>query len=149
MLLSIALIMLFGLVAGTIFKRMRLPYIIGMLAAGIILGPYVLNLLDDSILNISADLRQIALIVILAKAGLTLDINDLKRVGRPAVLLCFLPATMEIIAYLLFAPGLMGISLLEAGIIGAVMGRCHPRSLCRLCLNLSMKDGGQKKEFRR
>ncbi|MCH1984118.1 cation:proton antiporter [Ruminococcus sp. OA3] len=126
MLLSIALIMLLGLMAGTIFKRLRLPYIIGMLAAGIILGPYVLNLLDDSILDMSADLRQIALIIILAKAGLTLDINDLKRVGRPAVLLCFLPATMEIIAYLLFAPRLMGISLLEAGIIGAEMGAVSP-----------------------
>ena len=145
MLLSIALIMLFGLMAGTIFKRMRLPYIIGMLAAGIILGPYVLNLLDDSILNISADLRQIALIVILAKAGLTLDINDLKRVGRPAVLLCFLPATMEIIAYLLFAPGLMGISLLEAGIIGAVMGAVSPAIIVPSMSKLIDEGWGQKR----
>lgn len=145
MLLSIALIMLFGLMAGTIFKRMRLPYIIGMLAAGIILGPYVLNLLDDSILNISADLRQIALIVILAKAGLTLDINDLKRVGRPAVLLCFLPATMEIIAYLLFAPGLMGISLLEAGIIGAVMGAVSPAIIVPSMSKLIDEGWGTKK----
>lgn len=145
MLLSIALIMLFGLVAGTIFKRMRLPYIIGMLAAGIILGPYVLNLLDDSILNISSDLRQIALIVILAKAGLTLDINDLKRVGRPAVLLCFLPATMEIIAYLLFAPGLMGISLLEAGIIGAVMGAVSPAIIVPSMSKLIDEGWGTKK----
>ena len=105
MLLSIALIMLFGLMAGTIFKRMRLPYIIGMLAAGIILGPYVLNLLDDSILNISADLRQIALIVILAKAGLTLDINDLKRVGRPAVLLCFCPRQWRLSHICCLRPG--------------------------------------------
>jgi NhaP-type Na+/H+ or K+/H+ antiporter len=126
MLLSIALIMLFGMFAGTIFKKIRLPYIIGMLVVGILLGPYVLDLLDDSILNISGDLRQIALIIILMKAGLTLDIGDLKRVGRPAVLLCFLPATMEIIAYLLLAPKLMGISLLEAGIIGAVMGAVSP-----------------------
>lgn len=126
MLLSIALIMLFGLFAGNIFKKIRLPYIIGMLVVGILLGPYVLDLLDESILNISGDLRQIALIIILMKAGLTLDISDLKRVGRPAVLLCFLPATMEIIAYLLLAPKLMGISLLEAGIIGAVMGAVSP-----------------------
>lgn len=145
MLLSIALIMLFGLFAGTIFKKIRLPYIIGMLVVGILLGPYVLDLLDESILNISGDLRQIALIIILMKAGLTLDISDLKRVGRPAVLLCFLPATMEIIAYLLLAPKLMGISLLEAGIIGAVMGAVSPAVIVPAMTKLIDQGWGTEK----
>lgn len=126
MLFSIALILLAGLLFGELFRKIRIPYIIGMLLTGILFGPYVFNLFDSSILSISGDLREIALIIILAKAGLTLDLDDLKRVGRPAVLMCFVPATLEIIAFLLFAPKLMGVSLIEAAILGAVMGAVSP-----------------------
>lgn len=104
MLLSIALIMLIGMASGYICRRLKLPGLLGMIITGIILGPYVLDLIDPSILNISADLRKIALIIILTRAGLTLDINDLKRVGRPAILMCFVPATFELAGMLLLAP---------------------------------------------
>ena len=105
---------------------LRLPRIIGMLFTGILLGPYVLGLLDPSILAISADLRQMALIIILIKAGLSLDLGDLRRVGRPAVLMSFLPASFEILAYILFAPMLLGITRLEAAVMGAVLGAVSP-----------------------
>lgn len=126
MLLSIGLIILSGLIMGWIFSKLQLPRIIGMLIAGIILGPNLLNLLDPSVTNISGDLRKIALIIIIAKAGLSLNISDLKRIGRPAVMLCFVPATFEIIAFLLFAPAIMGVSILQAAILGAVMGAVSP-----------------------
>lgn len=145
MLQSIAWIMLFGLLAGAVFKRMGLPHIIGMLFTGILLGPYALDLLDGSILGISGDLRQIALIIILVKAGLTLDLQDLKKVGRPALLLCFLPASMEIVAYLLAAPKLLGVSLLEAGIIGAVMGAVSPAVVVPAMSKLIDEGWGTKK----
>lgn len=101
MLFSLALIFLCGMLLGGIFTKLKLPALLGMLLTGIILGPYVLNLLDPSILNISEDLRQIALIIILTRAGLNLDIEDLKKVGRPAFLMCFIPATFEIIGILI------------------------------------------------
>lgn len=126
MLLSIGLIILSGLIMGWIFSKLQLPRIIGMLITGIILGPNLLNLLDPSVTNISGDLRKIALIIIIAKAGLSLNISDLKRIGRPAVMLCFVPATFEIIAFLLFAPAIMGVSILQAAILGAVMGAVSP-----------------------
>ena len=126
MLFSIALIILLGLLSKVIFSKIRLPYIIGMLFIGALLGQYGFNILDPNINLISADLREIALIIILMKAGLSLDIADLKKVGRPAVLLSFLPASFEILAYLIIAPKLIGISLLEAGIIGSVMGAVSP-----------------------
>lgn len=126
MLLTVSLIILAGLSFGWLASRIHLPYIVGMIAAGIVLGPYVLNIMDPSVLNISGDLRKIALIIIIVKAGLSLDIRDLKRIGRPAVLLCFLPATFEIIGFLLFAPLLMHVTLLQAGILGAVMGAVSP-----------------------
>lgn len=126
MLTSIALIMLCGLLMGGLAKKLRLPPVIGMLVTGVILGPSALNLLDGSILGISADLRKIALIIILLKAGLGLDIGVLKKVGRPALLLCFLPASFEILGWVLLAPRLLGITVLEAGIIGAVMGAVSP-----------------------
>ena len=111
MLPSLALIILVGLALAALCQTIRLPRIIGMLFTGILLGPYVLNLLDDSILGISADLRQIALLIILLKAGLSLNLTDLKKVGRPAVLMSCLPASCEILAFLLFAPALMGTPL--------------------------------------
>ena len=110
MLTSLALIFLTGLLLASLFEKLKLPRIIGMLLAGILLGPYVLNLLDDSVLSISSDLRQMALIIILIKAGLSLNLSDLKKVGRPAILMSFVPATFEIIGYVLLAPTLLGIS---------------------------------------
>ncbi len=126
MLLSLALIFLCGLLLGSVFEKLKLPRLLGMLLVGILLGPHVLDLLDGSILSISSEVREIALIIILVKAGLSLDINDLKKVGRPAVMMCFVPATLEIIAFLIFGPALLYVSLLEAGIIGAVMGAVSP-----------------------
>ena len=117
MLTSLALIFLAGLAMAALCSLLRLPRIIGMLFTGILLGHYVLGLLDPSILSISADLRQMALIIILIKAGLSLDLGDLRRVGRPAVLMSFLPASFEILAYILFAPMLLGITRLEAAVV--------------------------------
>lgn len=126
MLPSLALIILVGLALAALCQTIRLPRIIGMLFTGILLGPYVLNLLDDSILGISADLRQIALLIILLKAGLSLNLADLKKVGRPAVLMSCLPASCEILAFVLFAPVLLGINRLEAAVMGAVLAAVSP-----------------------
>lgn len=126
MLPSLALIILVGLALAALCQYIRLPRIIGMLFTGILLGPYVLNLLDDSILGISADLRQIALLIILLKAGLSLNLADLKKVGRPAVLMSCLPASCEILAFLLFAPALLGINRLEAAVMGSVLAAVSP-----------------------
>jgi NhaP-type Na+/H+ or K+/H+ antiporter len=126
MLTSLALIFLFGLLFSELFKKLHLPGLLGMLLTGILLGPYALNLLDGSILTISADLRQVALIIILMRAGLSLDIKDLKRVGRPSVLMCFVPACFELIGMILLAPKLLGISVLEAAVMGAVVAAVSP-----------------------
>lgn len=126
MLTSLALIFLAGLAMATICQQLRLPRIIGMLATGILLGPYALNLLDESILSISADLRQMALIIILLKAGLSLDLDDLRRVGRPAILMSFVPASCEILGFLLLAPRLLHISLVEAAVMGSVLAAVSP-----------------------
>lgn len=126
MLLSIGLIILTGLLMGWVFSKLHLPRIIGMLIAGIILGPQVLNVLDTSVISMSGDLRKIALIIIIAKAGLSLNISDLRRIGRPAVMLCFIPATLELLAFVLFAPLIMDVTVLQAAILGAVMGAVSP-----------------------
>ena len=126
MILSLGLILIVGMIFAKIFDKLKLPRIIGMLITGIILGPQVLNLLDKNILNISSDLRTIALIVILLKAGLSLDIGDLKKVGRSAVLLSFLPASFEILSYAIFVPKLLGLNLVDGLLMGAVMGAVSP-----------------------
>ena len=126
MLASLSFIFIFGLAIAALFQRLKLPRIIGMLILGIILGPYVLHLLNSSILGISADLREIALIIILIKAGLSLDIQDLKKVGRPALLMSFIPALFEIIAFVCFAPLFLGVNRLEAAIIWAILGAVSP-----------------------
>ena len=110
MLTSIALILLLGLFMGWIFSKLKLPSLLGMIIVGIILSPHALNLIDESILGISADLRQIALVIILTRAGLSLDITDLKQVGRPAVLMCFVPACIEMLGPLYFAPLLLNVT---------------------------------------
>ena len=126
MLFSLTLIFLSGIILGSIFNRLKLPQLIGMLLTGIILGPFLLNLLDPKILSISADLRQIALIIILTRAGLNLDINDLKKVGRPAVLMCFVPATFEILGMIIFAPKFLDLGLLDSAILGTVIAAVSP-----------------------
>lgn len=126
MILSLGLILIVGMVFAKIFDKLKLPRIIGMLLTGIILGPQVLNLLDANILRISSDLRTIALIVILLKAGLSLDIGDLRKVGRSAVLLSFLPASFEILSYAIFVPKILGLNLIDGLLMGAVMAAVSP-----------------------
>ncbi|MEG0962361.1 MAG: cation:proton antiporter [Lachnospiraceae bacterium] len=140
MLLSLALIFLCGIILGGICTKLKLPSLLGMLITGILLGPYVLDLLDESILSISPDLRKIALIIILTRAGLNLDLADLKKVGRPAVLLCFVPACFEIIGMILLAPGLLGISILDAAIMGSVVAAVSPAVIVPKMLKL-MEEG--------
>lgn len=145
MLTSLALIFLVGLAMGAICQKLKLPRIIGMLGTGIVLGPYVLDFLDPSILSISAELRKMALIIILLKAGLSLDIQDLKRAGRPAILLSFVPATCEIIGYILVAPLLLGISRTEAAVMGAVLAAVSPAVVVPRMVNLMEKKYGTGK----
>ena len=126
MLLSISLILILGMFMGWICQKMKLPALLGMLLTGIILGPYGFNLLDGSILGISAELRKIALIIILTRAGLGLDLSGLKKIGRPAVLMCFVPASFELLGMILLAPKLMGLSVLEAAVMVAVLAAVSP-----------------------
>lgn len=126
MLTSLAFIFLVGLALAAVCQRLRLPRIIGMLFTGILLGPYVLNVLDPSILSISSDLRQMALIIILLKAGLSLNLADLKKVGRPAVMMACVPASCEILAFFLLAPAILGVNRIEAAVMGAVLGAVSP-----------------------
>ena len=147
MLTSLSLVFLLGMLLSRAFQKIRLPGLLGMLVTGMILGPYALNMLDGSILGISADLRQIALIIILTRAGLSLDIQDLKKVGRPAVLMCFVPACFEIMGMILLAPRLLGISVLDAAIMGAVVGAVSPAVIVPKMLNLMEKGYGVKKSI--
>ena len=145
MLTSLSLIFLVGLAMGAICSRLKLPRILGMLATGIVLGPYVLDFLDPSILSISADLRKMALVIILLKAGLSLNIADLKKVGRPAVMLSFVPASCEIIGYILFALVILGLSHIEAAVMGAVLGAVSPAVVIpRMVQLMDEKYGTQK-----
>ena len=126
MVTSLGWIFLGGLAAAALCQRLKLPRMIGMLAAGILMGPYALNLLDSSILSVSAELRQIALVVILLRAGLSLNLADLKKVGRPAVLMCFVPATFEILGFVLCAPAFLGVTRVEAAVMGSVLAAVSP-----------------------
>lgn len=145
MLTSLSFVFLVGLSMGWICNRIKLPKIIGMLVTGIVLGPYVLDLLDSSILHISAELRQMALIIILLRAGLTLDIGDLKAVGRPAVLMAFLPASFEILAFTLLAPSILGVTRIEALVMGAVLGAVSPAVVVPRMVKLIETGYGTKK----
>lgn len=147
MLTSLAYIFLMGLSLGYIFNKLRLPALLGMLFTGIILGPYALNLLDPSILSISADLRQLALVIILTRAGLALDLDDLKKVGRPALLMCFVPACFEIAGMVLLAPSLLGISILEAALMGTVIAAVSPAVIVPKMLFLMENKIGTKKSI--
>ncbi|WP_297298853.1 cation:proton antiporter [uncultured Brachyspira sp.] len=147
MLLSLALIFLCGMILGKIFSLLKLPSLLGLIITGIILGPYCLNLLDNSILSISADLRELALIIILTRAGLNLDIEDLKKVGRPAILMCFVPASFEIIGMVLIAPKLFDITLLEAALMGSVVAAVSPAVLVPKMLKLMEEKYGTNKSI--
>ena len=144
MLTSLALIFLVGLAMAAIVQQLKLPRIIGMLITGIVVGPYVLDWLDPSILSISADLRQMALIIILFKAGLSLNLSDLKKVGRPAVMMSFVPASFEILGYVLLAPRLLGVNVMEAAVMGAVLGAVSPAVVVPRMVNLMETGYGTK-----
>ena len=147
MLTSLAFVFLAGLAAAAVCSAVKLPRIIGMLLVGIVLGPHVLNVLDDSILSISSDLRQMALIIILIKAGLSLNLSDLKHVGRPAVLLSCLPATCELAGYVLLAPHLLGVSRIEAAVMGAVLAAVSPAVVVPRMVSLMENRWGTEKSI--
>lgn len=147
MLTSIALILLSGLFFSFLFAKMKLPGLLGMILVGIVLGPNVLNLIDSSILEISADLRQIALIIILTRAGLSLNINDLKKIGRPAVLMCFVPALTEMLGTIIFAPLLLGVSTLDAAVIGSVTAAVSPAVIVPRMIKLIDERYGTEKSI--
>lgn len=147
MLLTLSYMLLLGMFTGWICKKIHLPSLTGMIFTGILLGPHVLNLIDGSILGISAELRRIALIIILMRAGLSLNIADLKKVGRPAVLMCFLPACFEICGMLLLAPRLLGLSLLDAAILGAVVAAVSPAVIVPKMLKLMEEGYGTKQSI--
>lgn len=144
-LLSIALMFVFGWLFSALSGKLRLPPLLGMLVAGIVLGPYALDLLDGSLLNLSSELRQIALVIIVLRAGLALDINDLRKIGRPAALMCFLPATFEICAAVIFAPLFLGVSRLDAAIIGTVVAAVSPAVIVPRMLMMQEKGLGTEK----
>lgn len=144
MLLSIALILLVGMALGWVCQKCKLPRLLGMLITGILLGPYVLNVLDASLLSISAEIRKIALIIILTRAGLSLDISGLKKLGRPAIMMCFVPATFEILGMILLAPKLLGVSTLEAAVMGAVLAAVSPAVVVPRMVKLMEEGYGTK-----
>ncbi|MCQ2524503.1 MAG: cation:proton antiporter [Lachnospiraceae bacterium] len=144
MLFSIALIIICGMTLGWLCKKVKLPSLIGMLLTGIVFGPHVLNLIDGSILAISADIRKIALIIILTRAGLGLDISGLKKIGRPAIMMCFVPASLELIGILLFAPRLLGLSMLESAVLGAVLAAVSPAVVVPRMVKLMEEGYGTK-----
>ena len=144
MLTSIALILLLGLLLGSLFSRIKLPSLLGMIIVGIVLGPYALDMIDESILNIAAQLRQIALVIILTRAGLSLNIADLKKVGRPAVLMCFVPACIEMLGTVLLAPVLLGVTVLEAAIMGSVIAAVSPAVIVPRMIRLIEEGYGKE-----
>ena len=147
MLTSIAVILLLGLLAGWLFSKIKLPSLLGMILVGILISPYCLNMVDESILAISGDLRQIALVIILTRAGLSLNLTDLKKVGRPAVLMCFVPATIEMIGTVILAPILLDVSILEAAIIGSVIAAVSPAVVVPRMIKLIEDGYGKNKSI--
>ena len=147
MLTSIAIILLLGLFVGWIFSKLRLPSLLGMIIVGIAISPHCLDIVDKSIISISGDLRQIALVIILTRAGLSLNISDLKKVGRPAILMCFVPACVEIIGTIIFAPLLLGVSVLDAAIIGSVIAAVSPAVIVPRMIKLIDEGYGKEKSI--
>ncbi|MDU3199418.1 MAG: cation:proton antiporter, partial [Anaerococcus hydrogenalis] len=147
MLISLGLIIIFGLIFGFICKKLKIPALIGMLFTGIILGPHLLNLIDSKTLSISSELRQIALIIILIKAGLSLDISDLKKVGKSAILLSFLPASFEILAYFIFARIFFKIRAIDALLMGSVLAAVSPAVVVPRMVKLIEEKRGVNKSI--
>ena len=147
MLTSLAFIFLLGLLLSSIFNKLKLPGLMGMLLTGMLLGPYVLNLLSPSLLSVSIDLRQLALIIILMRAGLALNIHDLKKVGRPAILMCFVPACFELVGMILIAPKLLDISILDAAIMGTVVAAVSPAIIVPKMLRLLETGYGKRQHI--
>lgn len=147
MLASLSLIFLVGLAMAAIVQQLRLPRIIGMLFTGILMGPYVLNLLDSSILGISSELRQMALVIILLKAGLSLDLSDLKKVGRPAIMMSCVPASFEILGFFLLAPYVLGITRIEAAVMGSVLAAVSPAVVVPRMVQLMEQGYGTEKSI--
>lgn len=147
MLTSIAIILLLGLLVGWLFSKIKLPSLLGMIIVGIILSPHCLNMVDESIIMISGDLRQIALVIILTRAGLSLNLSDLKKVGRPAILMCFMPACVEMIGTIIFAPILLGVTYLEAAIIGSVIAAVSPAVVVPRMIKLMEEGYGKEKSI--
>lgn len=147
MLTSIAMILLLGLLSGWIFSKFKLPSLLGMILVGVVLSPHAFNLIDESLLMISSDIRRIALVIILTRAGLSLDISDLKKVGRPAVLMCFVPACAEILGTVILAPALLGVSILEAAIIGSVIAAVSPAVVVPRMIRLIEEGYGKSKSI--
>ena len=147
MLTSIAIILLLGLLVGWLFSKIKLPSLLGMIIVGIILSPHCLNMVDESIIMISGDLRQIALVIILTRAGLSLNLSDLKKVGRPAILMCFMPACVEMIGTIIFAPILLGVTSLEAAIIGSVIAAVSPAVVVPRMIKLMEEGYGKEKSI--
>ena len=147
MLQSIALMLLLGMALGWLCKKVKLPGLVGMIATGMILGPYGLGWLDSSILDISSQLRRIALIIILMRAGLSLNLEDLKKAGRPAILMCFVPACFEVAGMIILAPMLLGVSRLDAAIMGAVVGAVSPAVIVPRMIKLTEEGWGTKKSI--
>lgn len=147
MLISISLICLVGMFMAFLCKKIRLPGLVGMIATGIVLGPYALNLISSEVLNISGELRRIALIIILMRAGLSLDVSGLKKVGRSAVLMCFLPAAFEILGYVVLAPKLLNVSLLEAALMGSVLAAVSPAVIVPRMIKISEEKWGTEKQI--
>lgn len=145
MFLSLAIILLLGLLLGELFKKMHLPALLGMLLTGFLIGPYALNLIDESVLSLSPQLRKTALIIILARAGMSLNISDLKKVGRPAVLMCFVPACFEIMGMILLAPKLLNVSFIDAAIMGSVLGAVSPAVIVPKMLKIIDEGYGKDK----
>lgn len=145
MLFSIGLIFLLGLIFGWLFRKINLPSLLGMIIVGIIIGPYALNLIDGSLLSISADIRKIALIIILTRGGLSLSIADLKKIGRPALLMSFVPATLEIIGMVILAPIFLHVSIVEALLIGSIVAAVSPAVIVPKMINLIEKGYGKEK----
>ncbi len=147
MLTSFALIFLCGMFLGEIFRRLGLPRLLGMLITGMVTGPHLLNILDPNLLSISADLRQMALIIILTRAGLSLNLDDLKKAGRPALLMCFVPACFEIAGIMVLAPRLLHISLIEAAVMGTVLAAVSPAVIVPKMLSLMKESYGISKSI--
>ena len=145
MLTSCALILLSGLLLGTLFKKMHLPAIIGMIVAGIIISPNMLNLVDESLLEISAVIRQVALVIILTRAGLTLDVSDLRKIGRPAILMCFVPACLEMLGTMLIVPVIFDVTITEAALMGSVLAAVSPAVVVPRMINLIDQNKGTEK----